>query len=66
MRKLKLAVPECRDHVTSHEMLEDVLVPDDVQIWRNDVEAWEADNTKPNPFEVRVDGKQIYRWIDVI
>lgn len=53
---MKLAVPECGDHVTGHEALEDVLLPADVEIWRTDIEAWEKDNTKPNPFEPKCEG----------
>ncbi len=56
MRKIKLAIPECGDHVTGHEALEDVLIPTDVEMWRTDIEAWEEDNTKPNPFEPKCEG----------
>lgn len=64
-RKFKLAVPECRDHVTTHEAFEDVLLPRDVEEWRTAVEAWEGDNTNPNPFEVKFDGESSCRFRDV-
>jgi hypothetical protein len=52
--KLKAAVPECRKQVINHELFEDVLRKEDVENWRQEVLAWEADKTKPNPYAVRV------------
>lgn len=53
-RKIKVAVIERGDHVFRFKQFEDALPPDAVAKWKDEVELWEQDSTKPNPFAVRV------------
>lgn len=62
MRKMKVAVLESSDHVVAHELLEDVLNPDDVAEWRMAVLAWEKDaKNNCNPFEPWYKGESSIR-----
>ncbi|KAG1725657.1 hypothetical protein EDB19DRAFT_1897750 [Suillus lakei] len=53
-RKLANAVVQKADHQRELLELESCLQAQDLSEWRIDIEAWELDCTKPNPFKVRV------------
>jgi hypothetical protein len=53
LRKGREAGAVCSDHVVAHELLEKALPPSDVTKWKKDMEAWEADSSRPNPFEMK-------------
>ncbi|KAI6009436.1 hypothetical protein F5J12DRAFT_905029 [Pisolithus orientalis] len=58
LRKVKEAIPECNDHQRDFEELTWSLklkFPEQLTLWKQQVEDWEADSTKPNPFEVKND-----------
>ncbi|KAG1726126.1 hypothetical protein EDD22DRAFT_982820 [Suillus occidentalis] len=54
LRKLKEAATAGRAHREELAELEGAIDASTLALWRVDVEAWEEDNTKPNPFESRV------------
>ncbi|KAG1872496.1 hypothetical protein DFJ58DRAFT_677370 [Suillus subalutaceus] len=54
LRKLKEAAATARAHREELAELEGAIDASTLALWRADVEAWEEDNTKPNPFESRV------------
>ncbi|KIK33966.1 hypothetical protein CY34DRAFT_98770, partial [Suillus luteus UH-Slu-Lm8-n1] len=54
LRKLKEAATAARAHREELAELEGAIDASTLALWRVDVEAWEEDNTKPNPFESRV------------
>ncbi|KAI6156579.1 hypothetical protein BKA82DRAFT_4325506 [Pisolithus tinctorius] len=59
LRKVKEAVPEHNDHQRDFEELTQSLklkFPEQLALWKQQIEDWEADSTKPNPFEVKNDG----------
>ncbi|KAI5999770.1 hypothetical protein F5J12DRAFT_906675 [Pisolithus orientalis] len=59
LRKVKEAIPEHNDHQCDFEELTWLLklkFPEQLALWKQQVEDWEADLTKPNPFEVKNDG----------
>ncbi|KAF8449453.1 hypothetical protein L210DRAFT_3609687 [Boletus edulis BED1] len=56
LSKLKEAVPERNEHQEDLREFESSLAQqykEQLAKWKEDVEAWEADMSKPNPFEVR-------------
>ncbi|KAI6003269.1 hypothetical protein F5J12DRAFT_783695 [Pisolithus orientalis] len=59
LRKVKEAIPECNDHQCDFEELTWLLklkFPEQLALWKQQVEDWEANSTKPNPFEVKNNG----------
>lgn len=52
---MKAVVPNCLDHVDAHEKLEDVLDPEDVKKWREEIIAWETKEQEGmrNPYDMR-------------
>lgn len=48
---MKDASTDMADFTHQHQDLECSLPSDTVTKWRTEVEAWEADPGKPNPFE---------------
>ncbi|KAI6041640.1 hypothetical protein EDC04DRAFT_2867093 [Pisolithus marmoratus] len=53
------AIPECNEHRADFEELTRLLelkFPDQLALWKQQVEEWENDPSKPNPFEVKNDG----------
>ncbi|KII87217.1 hypothetical protein PLICRDRAFT_112660, partial [Plicaturopsis crispa FD-325 SS-3] len=54
LRKMKESVPERGDHVWAFTQLSANMPPDAVKTWTEMVEAWEADNTRQNPFKSTV------------
>ena len=59
LKKVKEAIPECNDHQQDFEELTQSLMLKflaQLTSWKQQVEEWEGDSTKPNPFEVRNDG----------
>jgi hypothetical protein len=42
------------DHVIAHHEYEAAILPVSLACWTADVEAWEKDPSKPNPFKVTV------------
>ncbi|KIM60068.1 hypothetical protein SCLCIDRAFT_26859 [Scleroderma citrinum Foug A] len=59
LRKVKEAIPERNDHQQDFEELTWSLMlkfPVQLALWKQQVEEWENDLTKPNPFEVKNDG----------
>jgi hypothetical protein len=57
MRKV-IEAGECvGDFVAAHEAFEEALRPADVAQWKAEMEAWEADPSKPNPFKVEASSK---------
>jgi hypothetical protein len=59
VRKSKEAALECERQVQAHKEYEDALQAGDVRQWKEEMEAWEADTTKPNPFSIRVESKPL-------
>ncbi len=57
LRRLKTAVPTCREQIESHHDFEKRLGSKIVEPWRRDVEKWEADPTADNPFSAVVNSK---------
>ncbi|RXW17407.1 hypothetical protein EST38_g8431 [Candolleomyces aberdarensis] len=55
LRKLTAAATDFPEQVISHQELEDVLDKGMLASWKIEVEAWERDPSKPNPFEIKVD-----------
>ncbi|KAG5649178.1 hypothetical protein H0H81_005641, partial [Sphagnurus paluster] len=53
LRKVKEAVVESKEHRELHAEFEGGLEPELVSVWQAELTAWEADHTKPNPFEKR-------------
>ena len=59
LRKIKEAIPERNEHQGDFEELTQSLehkFPEQLVKWKRQVEEWEADSTKPNPFEVKSTG----------
>ncbi|KAG1792970.1 uncharacterized protein HD556DRAFT_1432424 [Suillus plorans] len=54
LHKLKEASAAARAHYEELAELEGAINPSTLALWHADVEAWEKDNTQPNPFESRV------------
>lgn len=60
LRKIKDAIPERNDHQCDFEELTQSLkhkFPEQLALWIQQIEAWEADPSSPNPFEVKSDGE---------
>ena len=60
MRKIKEAVPKRNDHRYEFEELSQSLkdkFPEQFALWVQQVEAWEADSSQSNPFEVKSEGE---------
>ncbi|KIL54859.1 hypothetical protein M378DRAFT_91785, partial [Amanita muscaria Koide BX008] len=53
-RKLKAAYHENNIQYQAWKQLSDVLDPQQVSVWSDEVQAWEADATQPNPFRPRL------------
>ncbi|KAG1722239.1 hypothetical protein EDB19DRAFT_1898224 [Suillus lakei] len=53
-RKMEEAVKWKREHCAALDELEATIQPGLLDEWRLEVEAWEEDNTKLNPFDTRV------------
>lgn len=52
-------MPECSEHLDDLHEFEASLASQykgQLSKWKEDVEAWEADMSKPNPFEIKSDG----------
>ncbi|KAG2067394.1 hypothetical protein BDR04DRAFT_936767, partial [Suillus decipiens] len=49
-RKMEDAVKWKQEHCAALDELEGTIQPMLLDEWRLEVEAWEEDNTKPNPF----------------
>ncbi|KIM66480.1 hypothetical protein SCLCIDRAFT_21951 [Scleroderma citrinum Foug A] len=59
LRRIKEAIPERNDHLEDFEELTrslGVKFPNQVAKWKRQVEEWESDSMKPNPFEIKNDG----------
>ncbi|KAF7426460.1 hypothetical protein PC9H_008829 [Pleurotus ostreatus] len=54
LRRMKTAVPTCREQIDSHHDFEKRLGRRIVEPWRRDVEKWEADPAADNPFSAVV------------
>ncbi|KAF8868419.1 hypothetical protein BD779DRAFT_1460905 [Infundibulicybe gibba] len=54
LRKLSTAIPERNDRKFLHNQFEVGLDPDAVARWKIELEAWEQDHSKPNPYNPRV------------
>jgi hypothetical protein len=52
--KLKAALPECLEYTNDLYKFEAALDPTQLASWKHDIEAWESDHSKPNPFELKV------------
>ncbi|OJA19377.1 hypothetical protein AZE42_13202 [Rhizopogon vesiculosus] len=58
LRKVKEALPECRVHQEDLRELESVIIleePSSLAEWKIQLEEWEQDRSKPNPYEVKTD-----------
>ncbi|KAM6489836.1 hypothetical protein JOM56_014648 [Amanita muscaria] len=54
LRKIKEAIPMRAEHTHHLAQLEGVIDRSVLDVWVKELEAWENDNGKPNPFEPRV------------
>ncbi|KAG1888854.1 hypothetical protein F4604DRAFT_1877293 [Suillus subluteus] len=52
-RKYKFALIEVQERVNDLTDFEASLATDELATWRKDIEAWEEDRSRPNPFEDR-------------
>jgi hypothetical protein len=50
-RKLIAAIPEVQKHVEALERYEDIMQPEHVESWKEMLQGWQADKSRPNPFE---------------
>lgn len=60
LRKIKDAIPERNDHQCDFEELTQSLkhkFPEQLALWIQQIEAWEADPSSPNLFKVKSDGE---------
>jgi hypothetical protein len=57
LRKIKEAIPMRAEHTHHLAQLEGVIDRSVLDVWVKELEAWENDNGKPNPFEPRVKRK---------
>jgi hypothetical protein len=53
LRKIKGAISEKAIQSQAWEQLSSVLDPREVSVWLAEVEAWEDDNSHPNPFQLQ-------------
>ena len=53
LRKIKEALPQHTEHAYNLQQLESVIESSQLEMWRAEIETWETDNSKPNPFEPR-------------
>ncbi|KAG1872264.1 hypothetical protein F4604DRAFT_1881048 [Suillus subluteus] len=53
-RKVKAALPERLERTCDLYDFEAALDPSQLACWKQDIEAWESDRSKPNPFELKV------------
>jgi hypothetical protein len=51
LKKIKEAVAESNEHKSLHHQFVLGLPEDSVKRWEEELEKWEEDHTKPNPFE---------------
>lgn len=51
MQKLKEAIPQRDQHVLDLGDFEEAIPTESLTSWRQMVEEWEADRSRPNPFE---------------
>ncbi|KAG1762145.1 hypothetical protein EDD22DRAFT_979916 [Suillus occidentalis] len=70
LRKIKEAVEAEKDHRAALQELEGSIKSSEmgaaaIAEWQNEVKAWEADRTKPNPFDSRIVGAshQSVSWV---
>ena len=57
---MKEAIPECNEHQVDFEELTrslELKFPEQLSLWKQQVEEWESDRSKPNPFEVKNEGE---------
>lgn len=52
-RKYKFALIEVQECVNNLADFDACLATDELAAWRKDIEAWEEDRSRPNPFEDR-------------
>lgn len=53
---------ESNDHQMLHEDYEEGLNQEMVENWRIELQEWEDNHEKPNPFEKRYRGMCFYDW----
>jgi len=66
-QKVKEAVPECNEHQADFKELTQSLehkYPEQLALWKQQVEEWESDPSNPNPFEVKNDG--VYEFNKIV
>jgi hypothetical protein len=56
LRRIKAAVPERNEHVSTFQELTNSLPRGSVAEWKESVEAWERGSVKKNPFEFQGPG----------
>ena len=61
LRKVKEAVPAWDEHLLAFEEFNAALPAASTKEWTTCVEAWELDNTKPNPFHAKLASKLFIR-----
>jgi hypothetical protein len=54
LTKLRHAIEELDEHYSAFIQLENALDPKDTDIWKQEVEAWEAKRSDQNPYTPRV------------
>lgn len=66
LQRVKEAIPERNEHRADFEDLTrslELKFPEQLSLWKRQVEEWESDPSKPNPFEVKSDG--VYEFGEV-
>ena len=54
LRKLTTAATDLPEQAVAHQELEEVIDERMLAQWKQELEEWERDSSKPNPFEIKV------------
>lgn len=54
LRKLTTAATDLPEQAVAHQELEEVIDKKMLAQWKQELEDWERDPSKPNPFEIKV------------
>lgn len=59
-RKMRAAAKDMAEQVIAHHELTSTIPEEAIERWTREVEAWEINNTLPNPYEVTIAGMMHY------
>jgi len=55
-KKITAAALDMADYVIEHDELCSTIPEQTLAVWTEQIEAWEKDSTKPNPFDETIEG----------